>query len=62
MDLWCTPSSPELADMHVLNEETGQTLEFRQLRRHPKYKDTWAASYVTELRRLYRVLEREKRE
>jgi hypothetical protein len=36
--------------MHVLDEETGKTLEFRQLGRHPKYKYIWAVSYANELR------------
>ena len=38
--------------MPVLDEETGQSLVFCQLRLHPKYKDTWAVSYVNELGRL----------
>ena len=33
----------------VLDEETGDTLGHRQLRRHPKYKDTWDKSYADEL-------------
>ena len=36
----------------VLDHETGQTLEHRQLRRHPKYKDIWDTSYSNELGRL----------
>ena len=39
--------------MPVLDEETGQTLKFRQLRRHPKYKDMWVAFYANERGRLY---------
>ena len=31
---------------------TGETLEHRQLRRHPKYKKTWNQSYSNELGRL----------
>ena len=52
LDLWCTPAPPELAAMPVLDELTGETLEFRQLRHHPRYKDTWAVSYANELGRL----------
>ena len=36
----------------VLDQDTGQTLEHRQLRRHPKYKDVWDTSYADELGRL----------
>ena len=38
--------------MPVLDKETGKTLELRQLRTHPKYKDTWNTSYCNELGRL----------
>ena len=34
----------ELLAAPVLDEETGETLEFRQLRRHPKYKEIWETS------------------
>ena len=50
--LWCTPLPPDLAAMPVLDKETGKTLEFRQLRNHPKFKDTWNTSYCNELGRL----------
>jgi hypothetical protein len=43
--------TPHLANP-VLNKETGETLEHRQLRQHPKYKETWDASYSKELGRL----------
>ena len=38
--------------MPVLDKETGKTLEFRQLRNHPKYKEIWNTSYCNELGRL----------
>ena len=39
--------------MPVLDEETGKSLEYRQLHHHPRYKDTWNQSYSNELGRLY---------
>ena len=36
----------------VMDEETGEMLEFRQLRNHPKYKKIWETSYANELGRL----------
>ena len=38
--------------MPVLDKETGQTLEFRQLRKHLKYKDVGNTLYCNELGRL----------
>eukprot|EP00804_Cyclotella_cryptica_P003563 CCRYP_002179-RA/>CCRYP_002179-RA protein AED:0.44 eAED:0.44 QI:0/-1/0/1/-1/1/1/0/111 len=38
--------------MPVLDQDTGQTLEHRQLCRHPKHKATWDTSYSNELGRL----------
>ena len=38
--------------MPVLDEETGQTLGWRQLRTHPKYAKIWNPSYSNELGRL----------
>ena len=35
--------------MPVLNPYTGQTIEYRQLRRHPKYKQLWKNSYCNKL-------------
>ena len=35
----------------VMDEETGEMLEFRQLRSHPKYKKIWDTSYENELER-----------
>jgi hypothetical protein len=50
--------TPHLANP-VLDEETGETLEHRQLRRHPKYKKAWDASYSKELGRLCQGLGKE---
>ena len=36
----------------VMDEETGEMLEFRQLRSHSKYKKIWDTSYANELGRL----------
>ena len=36
----------------VLDEETGNLLEYRHLLKHPKYKDIWSKSFGTEIRRL----------
>ena len=36
----------------VLDHETGEALEHRQLRRHPKYKEIWDTSYANKLGRL----------
>ena len=38
--------------MPVLDEETGKTLEYPQLRDHPKYQQVWKQSYSNELGRL----------
>ena len=38
--------------MPVLNPDTGQTMEYCQLRQHPKYKQLWDNSYCNELGRL----------
>jgi hypothetical protein len=38
--------------MPVLDEETGKTLEYPQLRKHPKYQQLWKQSYLNELGRL----------
>ena len=35
-----------------MDEDTGEMLEFRQLRKHPKYKKIWDTSYANELGRL----------
>jgi hypothetical protein len=45
-----SPTSPMA--MPVLDAETGQSLEHRQLRRHPAYKQIWDTSYADELGRL----------
>jgi hypothetical protein len=36
----------------VLNDKTGNLLEYRHLMKHPKYKDIWTNSFGTEIRRL----------
>jgi hypothetical protein len=36
----------------VLDNETGDLLEYRHLMKHPKYKDVWTKSFGTEIRRL----------
>ena len=42
--------------MPVLDEETGQSLKYRQLQKHPKYQNIWNESYSNELVRLYQVI------
>ena len=42
--------------MPVLNPDTGQTMEYCQLRQHPKYKQLWENSYCNELGRLCQVI------
>ena len=42
----------DLLAASVMDQETGEMLEFRQLRRHPKYKKIWETSYANELGRL----------
>ena len=44
--------------MPVLDEETGQTLEFFQLRHHPKHNNTRAVSYANKLERLCQGIEK----
>ena len=36
----------------ILDEDTGELLEYRHLTKHPKYKETWSHSYGNEIRRL----------
>jgi hypothetical protein len=36
----------------VLDDETGNLLEYRHLMKHPKYKDVWTKSFGTEIHRL----------
>jgi hypothetical protein len=36
----------------VLEDDTGDLLEYRHLIKHPKYKDTWSNSFGNEIRRL----------
>jgi hypothetical protein len=45
--------SPKLHHCHgVYDEESGKTLEYRQLLRHPKYKRVWSKSSANEFGRL----------
>ncbi len=36
----------------VLDDDTGELLEYRHLIKHPKHKDTWSNSFGKEIRRL----------
>ncbi len=36
----------------VLDDETGDLLEYRHLLRHPKYRDVWSKSFGAEIHRL----------
>ena len=40
------------SEIPVMDEEAGQSLEYRQLRKHPKYQKIWNTSYPNELGRL----------
>ena len=51
-NLWCTPRPEEHTEIPVLDNETGESLKYSQLRRHPKYKEVWNTSYSNELVRL----------
>ena len=52
INLWCTPRSKNHTEMPVLDNETGESLEYCQLCRHPKYKYAWNTYYSNELRRI----------
>jgi hypothetical protein len=41
----------------VLDDDTGDLLEYRHLIKHPKHKDTWSKSFGKEIRRLTTVTE-----
>ncbi len=41
----------------VLDNDTGNLLEYRHLKKHPKYKDTWSNLFVNEIRRLATMTE-----
>eukprot|EP00804_Cyclotella_cryptica_P014695 CCRYP_012698-RA/>CCRYP_012698-RA protein AED:0.35 eAED:0.35 QI:0/-1/0/1/-1/1/1/0/352 len=47
-----TDDEPHAMAMPVLDEDTGQSLEHKQLRGHPKHKATWDTSCANELGRL----------
>ena len=36
----------------VLDDDTGDLLEYRQLIKNPKYKEVWSKSFAKEIRRL----------
>ena len=42
--------------MPVLDETSGQSLQYRQLRKHPKFAHIWNTSYANELGRLCQVI------
>ena len=44
--------------MPVLDPDTGDTMEYRQLRRYPKYIYIWKTSYFNELGRLFQGIVR----
>ena len=55
INLWCTPRPEEHTEIPVLDNETGESLEYCQLLQlchHPKYKYVWNTSYSNELGRL----------
>ena len=52
LELWCTPAPTVLEALPVLDKESGNILEHRQLQRHPRLKDTWDTSYSNQLGRL----------
>ncbi len=41
----------------VLDNDTGNLLEYRHLIKHPKYKDTWSNSFEMEIRQLATITE-----
>ena len=53
LNLWCTPRPEEHTAMSVLDNETGESLEYSQLCRHPKYKKVWNTYYFNALGRLF---------
>ena len=42
--------------MPVLDEETGQSLEYRQLRKYPKHQKIWNELYSNELDQFFQGL------
>ena len=53
INLWCTPISEEHTEMSVLDNKTGELLEYQKLHCHPKYKDVCNTSYSNELRKIF---------
>ena len=49
--LWATPVT-SLA-IPILDAETGESLEYRQLRRNPKHQHIWEEYYCNEIGRIY---------
>eukprot|EP00804_Cyclotella_cryptica_P017742 CCRYP_001167-RA/>CCRYP_001167-RA protein AED:0.39 eAED:0.39 QI:0/0/0/1/0/0/5/0/585 len=47
-----TSTEPDSGSFPVLDPETGQLLEYRQLLRHPKFKEAWNISAANEFGRL----------
>jgi hypothetical protein len=41
----------------ILDDETGDLLEYRHLMKHPKYKDVWTHSFSKEIRQLATMTE-----
>ena len=60
INLWCTPRPEEHTAMPLLDNETGESLEYIQLFCHPKYKEVWNKSYSNELGRLLQGVGSEK--
>ena len=52
--LWCmTDTSLDHIAMPVLDQDTGDAIEYHQLRRHPNYIYIWETSYCNEIGRLF---------
>ena len=48
--LWCmSETSLDHIDMPVLDPDNGDTMEYRQLRRHPNYRYIWETLYCNDL-------------
>ena len=53
LNLWCTPKPEEHTSIPFLDSETGESLEYIQPFRHPKYKKVCNTSYSNELGRFF---------
>ena len=49
INLWCAPIPEEQTEMTILDNETGESLEYSQLHCHPKYKEVWNTYYSNEV-------------